>query len=90
VLVPESKIQFFNDEPKTTYIVSLKFRPFNKSQDGSTIPENLSQVITTCKVYGDFKRLHEFIRCSQLNRDDGKPEILPLLPSKLDQSGLKK
>lgn len=46
--------------------------------------------ITSCKVYGDFKRLHEFVKCSQLLKDDGKPEVLPQLPSKIDSNGLKK
>lgn len=30
VTIPESKIQFFNDEPKTCYTVVLRYRPFTK------------------------------------------------------------
>jgi hypothetical protein len=32
ILVPESKIQFFNDEPKTTYTLVLRYHPFKSTQ----------------------------------------------------------
>lgn len=63
----------------------LKYRTFKRDVD-----EGLPAIITSSKVYGDFRRLHEFVRCSQLKGDDGKPEPLPLLPSKLERNGLKK
>jgi len=92
VLVPESKIQFINDEPKTTYLVVLKYRPYRKTPDANRPSESVSaqSILSSYKVYGDFKRLHDFIKCTHFVKDDGKPEDLPKLPTKLDQSGMKK
>lgn len=92
VTVPESKIQFFNDEPKTTYMVTLRYKPFTKHDDAGEAPLGGLHVamLTSFKVYGDFKRLNEFVRCTQLTRDDGRLFILPQLPTKLDENGFKK
>jgi hypothetical protein len=46
--------------------------------------------LTSFKVYGDFKKLNEFVRCTQLTREDGRLLILPQLPTKLDEKGFKK
>jgi hypothetical protein len=47
-------------------------------------------VVTSFKRYGDFKRLHKLIELTNLTREDGRSQVLPALPAKLDASGIKK
>jgi len=49
----------------------------------TTILEGQKSTLTSMKVYGDFKRLDEFIRSTGLTKDDTRMEVLPELPSKL-------
>lgn len=61
----------------------------NKSSVSSAL-EPTKTIITSIKVFGDFKRLDEFIKSTCLTKDDFKMEKLPELPSKLHENGVKK
>jgi hypothetical protein len=70
VTVPESRIQFINDLPKTTYILVARF--YCHSKRSSSEEQDQVAVLSSLKTHGDFKRLHDLIKETNLKTDDGR------------------
>lgn len=47
-------------------------------------------VLSSLKVFGDFKRLHGLIKATGFTDEEGRSLALPSLPAKVDKNGMKK